>query len=73
MNVARAGNKYLSDNEPWKLVKTNPDRTRAILGNSLNVAAALSTVLEPFLPFTSERLRRMLRIERCALGGCVAK
>lgn len=63
MNVARAGNKYLSDNEPWKLVKTDPDRTRAILGNSLNVAAALSTVLEPFLPFTAERLRRMLRIE----------
>ena len=63
MNVARAGNKYLSDNEPWKLLKTDPDRTRAILGNSLNVAAALSTVLEPFLPFTSERLRRMLRID----------
>ena len=63
MNVARAGNKYLSDNEPWKLEKTDPDRTRAILGNSLNVAAALSTVLEPFLPHTAERLRRMLRIE----------
>lgn len=63
MNVARAGNKYLSDHEPWKLEKTDPDRTRAILGNSLNVAAALSTVLEPFLPHTAERLRRMLRIE----------
>ena len=63
MNVARAGNKYLSDNEPWKLEKTDPDRTRALLGNSLNVAAALSTVLEPFLPHTAERLRRMLRIE----------
>ncbi len=63
MNVARAGNKYLSDNEPWKLEKTDPDRTRAILGNSLNVAAALSAVLEPFLPFTANRLRRMLRIE----------
>jgi methionyl-tRNA synthetase len=63
MNVARAGNKYLSDHEPWKLEKTNPDRTRAIIGNSLNVAAALSAVLEPFLPFTAERLRRMLRID----------
>ncbi|MFZ1691870.1 MAG: methionine--tRNA ligase [Flavobacteriales bacterium] len=63
MNVARAGNKYLSDHEPWKLEKTDPDRTRAILGNSLNVAAALSTVLEPFLPHTAERLRRMLRID----------
>ncbi|MBK9176379.1 MAG: methionine--tRNA ligase [Flavobacteriales bacterium] len=63
MNVARAGNKYLSDHEPWKLEKTDPDRTRAILGNSLNVAAVLSAVLEPFLPFTAERLRRMLRID----------
>ncbi|MBK8225913.1 MAG: methionine--tRNA ligase [Flavobacteriales bacterium] len=63
MSVARAGNKYLSDHEPWKLEKTDPDRTRAILGNSLNVAAVLSSVLEPFLPFTAERLRRMLRID----------
>ena len=63
MNVARAGNKYLSDHEPWKLEKTDPERTRAILGNSLNVAAVLSSVLEPFLPFTAERLRRMLRID----------
>ncbi|MFN3876282.1 MAG: methionine--tRNA ligase subunit beta, partial [Flavobacteriales bacterium] len=63
MNVARAGNKYLSDHEPWKLQKTDPGRTRAVLGNSLNAAAALSTVLEPFLPHTAERLRRMLRID----------
>jgi methionyl-tRNA synthetase len=54
MNVARAGNKYLSDSEPWKLEKTDPERTRTILANSLNVAAVLSIVLEPFLPFTVE-------------------
>lgn len=60
MNVARAGNKYLSDNEPWKLEKTDSERTRAILLNSLNIVAVLSTVLEPFLPFTAERLRHML-------------
>jgi methionyl-tRNA synthetase len=62
MNVARAGNKYLSDSEPWKLEKTDPERTRTILANSLNVAAALSIVLEPFLPFTTAKLRRMLGI-----------
>ncbi|MBL8002839.1 MAG: methionine--tRNA ligase subunit beta, partial [Flavobacteriales bacterium] len=62
MNVARAGNKYLSDNEPWKLEKTDPVRTRTILANSLNVAAVLSIVLEPFLPHTAAKLRRMLGI-----------
>ena len=62
MNVARAGNKYLSDNEPWKLEKSDPDRTRTILLNSLNVAAVLSIVLEPFLPHTTGKLRRMLGI-----------
>lgn len=62
MNVARAGNKYLSDNEPWKLEKTDPERTRTILLNSLNVAAVLSIVLEPFLPHTTAKLRRMLGI-----------
>ena len=62
MNVARAGNKYLSDNEPWKLEKSDPERTRTILLNSLNVAAVLSIVLEPFLPHTTAKLRRMLGI-----------
>ncbi|MBK8949877.1 MAG: methionine--tRNA ligase [Flavobacteriales bacterium] len=62
MNVARAGNKYLSDNEPWKLERTDPERTRTILANSLNVAAVLSIVLEPFLPHTAAKLRRMLGI-----------
>ncbi len=62
MNVTRAGNKYLSDNEPWKLEKTDPDRTRTILANSLNIAAVLSIVLEPFLPHTTAKLRRMLGI-----------
>jgi methionyl-tRNA synthetase len=60
MNVARAGNKYLSDNEPWKLEKTDPERTRTILANSLNVAAVLSIVLEPFLPHTAVKLRGMM-------------
>jgi methionyl-tRNA synthetase len=62
MNVARAGNKYLSDSEPWKLEKTDPDRTRTILANSLNVVAVLSIVLDPFLPFTTQKLRTMLGV-----------
>ncbi len=62
MNVARAGNKYLSDSEPWKLEKTDPERTRTILANSLNLAAVLSIVLEPFLPHTTAKLRRMLGV-----------
>jgi len=62
MNVARAGNKYLSDNEPWKLEKTDPGRTRTILLNSLNICAVLTIVLEPFLPYTAAKLRRMLGI-----------
>ena len=63
MNVARAGNKYLTDTEPWKLEKTDPDRTRTVLFNGLNIAATLSIVLEPFLPFTAEKLRRMLSLK----------
>jgi methionyl-tRNA synthetase len=64
MNVARAGNKYLSDMEPWKLEKTDSERTRTVLYNGLNVAAVLSFVLDPFLPHTSEKLRRMLSAGR---------
>lgn len=60
MQVARLGNKYLSDNEPWKLEKTDPARVRTILFNSLRIVGALSVVLDPFLPFTAKRLRTML-------------
>ncbi len=62
MNVARAGNRYLSDNEPWKLEKVDPVRTRTILANSVNVVAVLTAVLEPFLPYTAAKLRTMLGI-----------
>jgi methionyl-tRNA synthetase len=73
MNVARAGNKYLSDNEPWKLEKTDPERTRTILLNSLNVCAVLSIVLEPFLPYTAAKLRRMLGIGVLSWGEAFRK
>lgn len=60
MNVGRLGNKYLTDTEPWKLYKTDPDRVRTVLFNGLRITAALSVLLEPFLPFTAQKLRTML-------------
>ncbi|MBS1580630.1 MAG: methionine--tRNA ligase [Bacteroidetes bacterium] len=60
MNAARLGNKYLTDTEPWKLQKSDPERTRTVLFNSLRITAALSVWLEPFLPFTAKKLRGML-------------
>ncbi len=62
MHAARLGNKYLTETEPWKLEKTDPARVRTILFNSLRITAALSVLLDPFLPFTAEKLRRMLGI-----------
>ncbi len=63
MNLARIGNKYLADTEPWKLAKTDMDRTATILNLSLQIAANLSIAFEPFLPFSSEKLRKMLGME----------
>ena len=63
MNLARIGNKYLADTEPWKVIKTDPARVATILNLSLQIAANLSLAFEPFLPFSAEKLRRMLNIE----------
>ena len=63
MNLARIGNKYLADAEPWKVVKTDPERVKTVLFLSLQLVANLATAFEPFLPFSSERLRRMLGME----------
>ncbi len=63
MQAARIGNKYLSDSEPWKLEKSDPDRVRTILFNSLRITAALSVLLEPFLPHTTAKLRTMLGLD----------
>ncbi|MFC5047511.1 methionine--tRNA ligase [Aquimarina hainanensis] len=60
MNVARLGNKYLADEEPWKLIKTDEERTKTIMYVALQIATVLSTLSEPFLPFTSEKLKTML-------------
>ena len=62
MNLARIGNKYLAETEPWKLAKTDMSRVATILNISLQIAANLSIAFEPFLPFTSQRLREMLNL-----------
>ena len=66
MNLARVGNKYLADTEPWKLAKTDMSRVATILNVSLQLAANLSIAFEPFLPFSSKRLRDMLGFESIA-------
>lgn len=65
MNLARIGNKYLADMEPWKLAKADMARTATVLNLALQIAANLSIAFEPFLPFSSERLRGMLRLPAC--------
>ncbi len=62
MNVARLGNKYLADEEPWKMVKTDPERVKTQMYVALQIATALGILSEPFLPFTSEKLSRILVI-----------
>ena len=63
MNIARLGNKYLADEEPWKLIKTDEQRVETIMYVALQIATALAIVSEPFLPFTSQKLRKMLRFD----------
>ena len=62
MNMARLGNKYLADEEPWKLTKTDPERVKTVMYVALQIATALAVASEPFLPFTSEKLKRMLQL-----------
>ena len=64
MNLARLGNKYLADTEPWKLFKTDPERVKTIMGISLDITAALTIILEPFLPFSTEKIRSFLNIKQ---------
>jgi methionyl-tRNA synthetase len=62
MSIARVGNKYISDTEPWKVAKTDMDRTASILYTSLQICADLAIAFEPFTPFAAEKLRNMLGI-----------
>ena len=63
MNLARIGNKYLADSEPWKVIKTDPERVKTVINLSLQLVANLAIAFEPFLPFSSARLRQMLNVE----------
>ena len=62
MNLARLGNKYLADEEPWKVIKLDEERVKTIMYVALQISAALAVVSEPFLPFTSDKLKKMLHI-----------
>ncbi|HBF87655.1 MAG TPA: methionine--tRNA ligase [Bacteroidales bacterium] len=72
MELARLGNKYLADTEPWKLIKTNPEKVKTILNISLQLSANLAVLAEPFLPNTSKKLLQMLALEKISwdnVGG----
>ncbi|MBQ5726026.1 MAG: methionine--tRNA ligase [Alistipes sp.] len=62
MNFARIGNKYLADTEPWKVVKTDPERVKTILNIALQITANVAVAIEPFMPFTAEKILKMLNI-----------
>ena len=66
MSIARVGNKYISDTEPWKVAKTDMARCATILNVSLQICADLAIAFEPFTPFAAERLRKMLGVCLCA-------
>ena len=60
MNIARLGNKYLADEEPWKIINTNPDRVKTIIFISIQISSILSIISEPFIPYTSKKIKDML-------------
>ena len=62
MNIARIGNKYMTDCEPWKIWKTNPERVQTVLYVCLQLVANLAIAFEPFLPFSSEKLRKLIKL-----------
>ena len=64
MNFARIGNKYLADTEPWKVVKTDPERVNTILNIALQITSNVAVAIEPFMPFSSEKILKMLAIDR---------
>ena len=68
MNLARIGNKYLADSEPWKVIKTDPERVKTIINISLQLTANLAIAFEPFLPFSSKKLREMLATNNLPAG-----
>jgi methionyl-tRNA synthetase len=73
MNLARLGNKYLADEEPWKVIKENPERVKTVMYIALQIAAGLSIVAEPFLPFTSTKLKGILNVSSSIAWDDVAE
>lgn len=69
MNLARLGNKYLADAEPWKVIKVDEERVKTIMNVALQIAASLAVLSEPFLPFTSAKLKNILNINLSAVEG----
>ena len=63
MNIARLGNKYLADTEPWKVYKTDPERVKTILNVALQITASIAIGIEPFMPFTAERILKLLQVD----------
>ncbi|PLX12087.1 MAG: methionine--tRNA ligase [Marinilabiliales bacterium] len=70
MNLARLGNKYLTDKEPWKIFKTDPEKVKEILNVSLQIVANLSVLSEPFLPFTANKLQDMINLNGLNWNDC---
>jgi len=68
MDLARLGNKYLAETEPWKVIKTDEERVKTIMNVSLQITANLSILLEPFLPFTTEKIRSLLNLDKYSWG-----
>ena len=64
MNFARIGNKYLADTEPWKVIKSDPERVKTILNVALQITANVAVAIEPFMPFSSEKILKMLNINK---------
>jgi methionyl-tRNA synthetase len=73
MNVARLGNKYLADEEPWKMIKENPERVQTQMYVALQIAAALAVLSEPFLPFTAKKLSNILKINTLSWNDVITR
>ncbi len=69
MNFARIGNKYLADTEPWKVVKNDPERVKTILNIALQITANITVAIEPFMPFSADKILKMLNLERLSWDG----
>ena len=68
MNIARIGNKYLAEQEPWKLIKSDSNRVRTIMNTALQIVTALAVISEPFLPFSANKLQLILNLKNKLSG-----